>query len=85
MPLNQQEITRYHEDGLVIPSSYRIPENLLKDINKLYQKLLTDNQNNPEFSADLISAPNWLLLVPMASGGNQAGPRLPGYLKSWTW
>ena len=58
MPLSQQEISRYHEDGLVIPSSYRIPENLLKDINKLYQKLLTDNKKNPAFSADFILGPH---------------------------
>jgi len=58
MPLSPQEITRYHEEGLVIPSSYRVPDNLLKDISKLYQKLLTDNKNNPEFSADFILGPH---------------------------
>ena len=58
MPLSQQEITRYNEDGLVIPASYRVPDRVLRDINSLYQKLLTDNQHNPEFSADFVLGPH---------------------------
>jgi len=58
MPLSQQEISRYHEDGLLIPASYRVPACILRDINSLYQKLLADNQHNPEFSADFVLGPH---------------------------
>ncbi len=58
MPLSQLEITRYKEDGLVIPASYRVPDRILRSINSLYQKLLADNQRNPEFSADFVLGPH---------------------------
>lgn len=58
MPLSQQEINRYHEDGLVIPSDYRLPESTLQRIGQLYQKLIEDNSDNPDFSADFILGPH---------------------------
>ncbi|MGB1008441.1 MAG: phytanoyl-CoA dioxygenase family protein [Thiolinea sp.] len=58
MPLTSAEITQYHEDGLVIPSGYRVPETVLQRIEALYEQLLTDNQGNPDFSADFILGPH---------------------------
>ena len=58
MPLTDQEIETYHQDGLVIPSSYRVPRKILARINELYQKLLEDNKNTPDFSADFILGPH---------------------------
>jgi hypothetical protein len=58
MPLSREEISQYHEDGLVIPSSYRVPESVLNKIDDLYQKLLEDNRKNPDFSADFILGPH---------------------------
>lgn len=58
MPLSQQEISRYKEDGLVIPALYRVPDYILRKIDSLYQKLLADNLQNPEFSADFVLGPH---------------------------
>ena len=58
MPLSKEEIAQYHEDGLVIPSSYRLSESTLQHIDDLYQKLLEENQHNPDFSADFILGPH---------------------------
>ena len=58
MPLTEQEIETYHRDGLVIPSTYRIPESTLARIDQHYQNLLDDNRDNPEFSADFIPGPH---------------------------
>ena len=58
MLLTDQEIETYHRDGLVIPSDYRVPEKILSRINELYQKLLEDNQGNPDFSPDFILGPH---------------------------
>ena len=58
MPLTDQEIETYHQDGLVIPSTYRVPQATLARINELYQNLLEDNKDNPDFSADFILGPH---------------------------
>ena len=58
MLLSEQEIKTYHEDGLVIPANFRLPEAVLERINRLYQKLLDDNQNNSDFSPDFILGPH---------------------------
>lgn len=56
--LNEEEIARYHQDGLVIPSDYRIPLVTMQRIDELYQQLLDNNKDNPEFSADFILGPH---------------------------
>jgi len=56
--LSEAEIEQYHQDGLIIPSSYRIPESIMRRIDALYTQLLVDNQNNPDFSADFILGPH---------------------------
>jgi len=58
MPLTDQEIETYREDGLVIPSTYRVPQATLVRIDELYQKLLEDNKDTPDFSADFILGPH---------------------------
>lgn len=58
MPLSKEEIAQYYEDGLVIPSSYRLSESTLQHIDDLYQKLLEENQHNADFSADFILGPH---------------------------
>ncbi len=58
MPLTDAEIEQYRNDGLVIPSDYRLPQATLQRIDQLYQQLLEDNQANPEFSADFILGPH---------------------------
>ncbi len=58
MPLSQQEIDTYHKDGLVIPSDYRLPEATLQRIQQLYEKLIEENKDNPDFSADFILGPH---------------------------
>jgi len=58
MPLTDQEIETYRQDGLVIPSTYRVPQATLARIDELYQKLLEDNQDTPDFSADFILGPH---------------------------
>ena len=78
MPLSQQEINRYHEDGLLIPASYRLPDGILQDINSLYLKLLADNQQNPEFSADFILGPH---LDTDASYGVKGDPAWLGFAR----
>jgi len=58
MPLSEAEIETYHHEGLVIPSNYRLPDTILAKINRLYQKLLDDNRDSPDFSADFILGPH---------------------------
>ncbi|MCZ6471351.1 MAG: phytanoyl-CoA dioxygenase family protein [Gammaproteobacteria bacterium] len=58
MPLSDQEVNAYHQDGLVIPSAYRVPQTILARIDQLYNKLIEDNKANPEFSADFILGPH---------------------------
>ena len=58
MPLSDLEIETYHQDGLVIPSTYRVAAVTLVRINELYQNLLEDNKDNPDFSADFILGPH---------------------------
>ena len=58
MPLTKEEIAQYYEDGLVIPSNYRLPESTLQHIDDLYQKLIEENQHNPDFSPDFILGPH---------------------------
>jgi len=58
MALTDAEIKQYHEDGLVIPDNYRIPETVMQRIDALYQQLLEDNADNPDFSADFILGPH---------------------------
>lgn len=58
MPLTDLEIETYHRDGLVIPAHYRVPRAMLERIEQLYQELLQDNRDNPDFSADFILGPH---------------------------
>jgi len=58
MTLSKKEIKQYHEDGLVIPTDYRIPETTMQRIDQLYQQLLENNADNPDFSADFILGPH---------------------------
>ena len=58
MPLSKQEIETYQRDGLVIPGNYHLPDEILSRINQLYQKLLDDNRDNPDFSPDFILGPH---------------------------
>ena len=58
MPLTDQEIETYQQDGLVIPAAYRVPPATLARIDELYQNLLEDNKDNPDFSADFILGPH---------------------------
>jgi hypothetical protein len=58
MPLTDQEIETYQQDGLVIPATYRVPPATLVRIDELYQNLLEDNKDNPDFSADFILGPH---------------------------
>jgi hypothetical protein len=58
MPLSEQEIETYRRDGLVIPADFRLPQESLARIGELYDKLLQDNHDNPEFSPDFILGPH---------------------------
>ncbi|MGI9406651.1 MAG: phytanoyl-CoA dioxygenase family protein, partial [Hyphomicrobiaceae bacterium] len=58
MTLIADEIAAYREDGLVIPANYRVPEETLDRIRAAYDKLLEENKDNPEFSADFILGPH---------------------------
>ncbi len=58
MPLTPREIETYHRDGLVIPADYRVSAEILRRIDELYRKLLDDNRDHPEFSADFILGPH---------------------------
>lgn len=58
MPLTDAEIEQYRNDGLVIPSGFRLTQETLQRIDKLYQQLLEDNQGNSDFSADFILGPH---------------------------
>ena len=71
MVLTQKEVDQYHQDGLVIPSNYRVPANTLKEIDRLYQQLLEDNQHVPDFSPDFILGPH---LDDSYSGGVKGDP-----------
>ncbi|MCP4392496.1 MAG: phytanoyl-CoA dioxygenase family protein [Gammaproteobacteria bacterium] len=42
----------------MIPGQYRVADRTLARINQLYQKLLDDNRDNAEFSADFILGPH---------------------------
>ena len=50
MPLTDQEIGTYHQDGLVIPCAYRIPQATLTRIDELYQNLLEDRSGHNNFT-----------------------------------
>ena len=56
--LTPEEVARYHEDGLVIPSGYRVPEKTLAQIRAAYDRLLAANKDNPDFSPDFILGPH---------------------------
>ena len=58
MPLSRTEIETYQRDGLVIPSNYRMPSATLQRIDDLYQQLLRNNSDTPDFSADFILGPH---------------------------
>ncbi|MEM7562853.1 MAG: phytanoyl-CoA dioxygenase family protein, partial [Pseudomonadota bacterium] len=58
MPLTDLEIETYHRDGLVIPADYRVSEETLATINQLYEKLISENKDNPDFSPDFILGPH---------------------------
>lgn len=58
MPLSPKQIAQYHEDGLVIPTDYRVPAETLQEINRLYLKLLDDNKHHPDFYPDFILGPH---------------------------
>lgn len=58
MALSQKEIAQYREEGLVIPSDYRIPDDTIREISRLYQKLIDENQHLPGFSPDFILGPH---------------------------
>lgn len=58
MPLSAQEVETYHRDGLVIPAGYRLSEETLERIDALYRKLLDENRDHPDFSADFILGPH---------------------------
>ena len=58
MSLTDLEIETYHHDGLVIPADFRVPAETLAEINRLYEKLIAENQDNPEFSPDFILGPH---------------------------
>ncbi|MDH3386594.1 MAG: phytanoyl-CoA dioxygenase family protein [Gammaproteobacteria bacterium] len=58
MLLTNTEIETYRRDGLVIPSAFRVPDSMLKRIDELYQKLLEDNRDREDFSADFILGPH---------------------------
>ena len=68
MPLSPEEIATYHADGLVIPADYRVPEATLTKIRDAYDRLLSENAGNPEFSADFILGPH--LTTPGTYGVN---------------
>jgi len=58
MSLTEEETTRYYEDGLVIPSTFRLAESTLQRIDELYRKLLEENEGNPDFSPDFVLGPH---------------------------
>ena len=58
MPLTQSEITQYHQDGLVIPADFRLSDSTLNKIDTLYQQLIADNKDNPDFNTDFILGPH---------------------------
>lgn len=58
MPLTATEVETYQRDGLVVPSGFRLSYEQLEQIDLLYQKLLEDNRDNEEFSADFILGPH---------------------------
>jgi hypothetical protein len=56
--LTRNEIEAYYKDGLVIPNDYRVPQALLDELAGLYDDLIVQNQNNPDFSPDFILGPH---------------------------
>ncbi len=58
MPLSEAEVETYRKDGLVIPAQYRVADTILARIDELYQKLLHDNRDSPDFAADFILGPH---------------------------
>jgi hypothetical protein len=56
--LSKDEIETYHKDGLVIPEGYRVPQGLLDEMAVLYEDLILQNRDNPDFSADFILGPH---------------------------
>lgn len=58
MLLSAEEVARYHEDGLVIPQNYRVPEETLARIKDAYDRLLEANKDVPDFSPDFILGPH---------------------------
>ena len=58
MSLSSEEVTSYHREGLVVPASFRLNQSTLVEIHSLYEKLLIQNQNNPDFSSDFILGPH---------------------------
>lgn len=58
MPLSDAEIETYRQDGLVIPAQYRVADTILARIDELYQQLLDDNHDSPDFAADFILGPH---------------------------
>jgi hypothetical protein len=58
MVLTDQEIETYRRDGLLIPSTFRLPTETLNRIDQLYRELLHNNHDNPDFSADFILGPH---------------------------
>ncbi len=75
MPLSEAEIETYRKDGLVIPAQYRVADTILARIDELYQKLLDDNRDSPDFAADFILGPH------LDTGGAYGVKGDPGWLE----
>lgn len=58
MSLTDAEIETYRRDGLVVPSTFRLSDEWLSRIDRLYQQLLDDNRDTEGFSADFILGPH---------------------------
>lgn len=58
MPLTDAEIETYHRDGVVVPSGFRLSDEWLNRIDRLYAQLLADNRDSDGFSADFILGPH---------------------------
>ncbi len=71
MQLSDSEINTYHQDGLVTPSSCRVPPSARARIEQLYKKLTEDNNKNPESFPDFILGPR---LAGKESYGIKGGP-----------
>ena len=75
MLLSDHEIDTYRRDGLVIPADYRVSAKALASIDELYEKLIADNQHNPDFSADFILGPH------LDASGTYGAKGNPGWLE----